>query len=348
MNILPYHSVVFFSKEDDITCFPKHEILSKDTVEKYLIGDNKRYNTSYIITRELYRLIKIKLHLGERILIEENDLTDFEIDNIEQIALSNGATVDYFTNDCIPALPFNKNDWKGMTIIGDVHGNRKSLHQAFEWAEARKHYIWLLGDIIDYGEDTLYTMNDVYHMVMSGKASMNLGNHETRILKWIEQKENNNVYIKLTDGNMVTANALEELSDDDKKKWIGRFRSLVYRSSIMYNIDNITLVHAAVHPSLWTDNIDKGAIETFSLYGETSKEDDKLKREYSWVDFIPKNKMVFKGHDSVRNYPIVKTGKLGGNVIFLDTGSGKNGNLSSADLKFEENNIRLECFKVYE
>lgn len=348
MNILPYHSVVFFSKNDNITCFPKHEIISKEKIRKYIIGDGIRYNISYTITKEMYRSIKFKLHLGERILIEETDLTDFELDNIEQIALSTGATVDYFTDDCVPALPFNKNEWKGITVIGDVHGNRKSLQQAFDWAEARNHYIWLLGDIIDYGEDTLYTMDDVYHMVMSGKASMILGNHETRILKWIEQKENNNVYMKLNEGNMVTINALEKLSDVDKKKWIGRFRSLVYHSSIMYNIDNITLVHAATHPSIWTDNLDTNAIETFSLHGEISKEDDKLKREYSWLDYIPKNKMVFKGHDSVRNYPIVKTGKLGGNIVFLDTGSGKGGNLSSADLKFEENNIRLECFKVYE
>jgi hypothetical protein len=113
-------------------------------------------------------------------------------------------------------------------------------------------------------------------------------------------------------------------------------------------MNNVTLVHAAVHPSLWSDEQDNEKIEQYALYGERDQNSNgKFKRVHNWIDQVPKNRIVFVGHNFLHNYPMVKTGNKGGEVVFLDTGSSKGGYLSSADLKFSKTDLKLECFKRY-
>ena len=46
--------------------------------------------------------------------------------------------------------------------------------------------------------------------------------------------------------------------------------------------------------------------------------------------------------------PVVETNAQGGKAIFLDTGSGKGGNLSSVDLRFNEaGRLELQNFNMH-
>jgi hypothetical protein len=230
--------------------------------------------------------------------------------------------------------------WKGITVVGDLHGELVAFTTALAWAKARQNFLWLLGDVIDYGADTLATVDAVYEAVMAGTAALILGNHERKIARWLDHGGKH----RLTDGNRVTIEALERLDSTTKRRWIGRFRSLLGHASLMQQFGNITLVHAAVHPSLWTEQPDHAQIEQFALYGEADHSSGRFRRVHHWIDSVPHGQLVFVGHDNVAEFPIVMRGLLGGRVVFLDTGCGTGGRLSTADLRFDESGLRLECF----
>lgn len=342
---LPFHSLVLCQDYSYLDNFINHERLSIRIVENDLVGNNSRFRSSSIILNELYHRVNLKLSLGERVVVYVGDLSVTEQNQLQSMATNQGAHVSQFQNEFITAMPyFVQSQWKGITIVGDVHGDLKSLSQTIEWAQSRQHYIWFLGDIIDYGKESLETMNRIYNLVMYSKASMILGNHERKIARWIEQKEQNNVYLRLSDGNKITINAIEKLSPIERKKWLGRFRALISHSTLLQKLNNITLVHAAAHPSLWNVPNDI-LVEQFALYGESVHTGKTFNRIYNWVDDVPDGQLVFVGHDVQSKWPIVKTNTNGGKVVFLDTGCGKDGLLSSADLKFDTNgNLRIECF----
>jgi protein phosphatase len=60
----------------------------------------------------------------------------------------------------------------------------------------------------------------------------------------------------------------------------------------------------------------------------------KPERSYRWIDRIPAGITLYVGHDrrSTDGRPLHVSGKLGGEVWFLDTGAGKGGHLSWMDL----------------
>ena len=53
-----------------------------------------------------------------------------------------------------------------------------------------------------------------------------------------------------------------------------------------------------------------------------------------WVESVPEGITVWVGHDvrSTDGRPLRRRGRAGGEVVFLDTGSGKGGHLSWVDL----------------
>ncbi len=348
MKNIPLHSLVFCVSLEHLNNFSEHERLSKISIQRDLIGDSSRIDISHIVFEEIRHRTSLKLSLGERVAIYCSDLDDSFKQQLAQIATSQGALVIEYDPIAVPAktilLDTLKNNWVGITIVGDVHGDYNALSQALSWAQARGNFTWFLGDIIDYGKDTLKTMNAVYRAVMDGHASLILGNHERKIARWLDR---GNKTMHLSEGNKVTVNAIEKLNSVDKRQWIGRFRSLLAHSSLLAQFNNVTLVHGALHPSFWDNHSDDKAIEQFALYGEGDYIGGKFRLTYKWMDKIPKDQMVFVGHDVVKSYPVVKTGALGGQIVFLDTGCGKGGRLSSADLKFDTSGIHLECFRHY-
>jgi protein phosphatase len=197
--------------------------------------------------------------------------------------------------------------------------------------------------VIDYGAETLATSDAAYECVMSGDAGLILGNHERKIARWLDQNETGKSNLRLSAGNRVTIDALHALKSAARKQWIGRFRGLLGHASLMQRIDGITLLHGAAHPSLWGNPV-PDLIEQFALYGEADHSSGKYRRAHRWINAIPRDQMVFVGHEAVAEFPTVMTGANGGRVVFLDTGCGKGGHLSTADLRFGESGLRLECF----
>ncbi|CAM6054938.1 unnamed protein product [Sphagnum tenellum] len=355
--------------------FPAHEIITPETISVELVGQPDRPDLIDIIISEMKRRVTLKLSLGERVVLVAPALARREFRLVfAALATAQGASVIYVLPEgdqitdgvarAVPGkrlhvvlpmsadpLPTLRSRFRGVTIFGDVHGSIASMRDAVAWARSRNHFLWFLGDVIDCGAESLAAIVAVYNIVMRGEGAFILGNHERKIARWIVQQENGGYrQMKLSDGNRVTVNALNSLTRDQRIQWSGKFRSLLGRASLMNHLGDVTLVHAAVHPDVWNQNnlSDHQAIENYALYGEA---DSRLRSpsyglSYQWIDAVPMGKTVFVGHD-IRSTiaPMAITGLKGGRVIFLDTGAGKGGSLSTADVRFENNGeLRLENF----
>lgn len=367
----PLHSLVATQDltEDDLKSFPSYEILDLRKVMFEVVG-SFRDELQAIIMNELRHRILLKLSLGERVLVTGLDASDIE--PLRSLADSQGAsffhwiktfnqrfpnatvaTADEITfTQSLPSKPYEflKEHWSGITVVGDVHGMMQPFLDAIAWAKSRNHFIWLLGDVIDYGPDSLATMEMAYHLVMRGDGALIIGNHERRIARWLASQQNrvDEGFVKLSDGNKVTTDALMKLSPEGRSIWINRYRSLLGRSSLFGEIKNVVLTHAAVHPSYWNSQPSKiPAIDDYALFGEAERYLADFKRAYTWVDSIPPGRLVMVGHDIRTSTPLNVLGAKGGRAIFMDNGCGKGGKLSSCDLKFGNGGLRIENFNIH-
>lgn len=344
MRVVPLHCLVFDQRR--LGQYPAHEVLARERISYDLVGNSQRVDLHRIIFGEVRHRMQLKLSLGERVVIVD-ELTAEEASQLAAIAHEQGASVMHDVAEPMPvlagvSLAQLRQNYRGITVIGDVHGDVVRLRHALGWACSRQHYAWLLGDILDYGGDTLACVETVYDAVMQGRAGLSIGNHERKIARWVDQKQT-----RLNDGNKVTIEALNRLSACERRRWVGRFRALLAHANLLTQFDNVTLTHAAVHPSLWSTKPEQHIIEQFALYGQ-GETNGRYRRVRYWVDAVPKGQTVLVGHDVIAALPLVLTGALGGQAVFLDTGCGKGGYLSTADLRFTETGLRLECFNRFD
>ena len=342
---IPLHCLILAKERAD--GFADHEWLSRGKILHDLVGDTGRQDLHGISYLEMRHRVELKLSLGERVVVLVDGLSKADTEDLADRADRQGAHVMRIAKDSVepilpPTLSRLRAEYLGITVIGDIHGDLKQLQEALGWAQSRRHFAWLLGDIIDYGADTLGCAEAAYHAVTHGYAGLILGNHERKIARWLDQK-----HIRVNDGNRVTIDALALLRPEERRRWVGRFRALLSHANLMMQLAQITLIHAAVHPSLWTAQADESSIEQYGLHGQ-GETNGKYHRVHHWVHEVPHGQMVLVGHNVISPLPLVITGQKGGQVVFLDTGCGKGGHLSTADLRFaEDGSLRLECFNRF-
>lgn len=246
-----------------------------------------------------------------------------------------------------PSLDHLRSRWRGITVIADIHGMMQSLLSAISWARARNHYIIFLGDIIDYGPDSLDVVNEVYRIVMRGHGELILGNHERKIAGWIT---NSGKPPRLSEGNRATTNAIEALGEKMRIQWSNRFMGLMAHTSYWREIGNVVLAHGGIIPTFWSGEVSRTDVEKFCIFGEVTgfNPDHKPNRAYSWTNSVPSDTTVIVGHD-IRStqYPVQVKNKMGGSAIFLDNGCGKGGHLSTVDLKFSGDGMQVMNFNVH-
>jgi len=382
MNIVPLHSLVIIIPDKNISnilkIFPQHEILTPENISFDLVGDENRTDLANIIFVEMRRRMLLKLSLGERVIVSAAAFARREQRMpFVSLAKAQGATVIYMTIDNmkledepVEVVYFNQQNkinvilplpnnplsilckkFRGITVLGDIHGNAENMKNAIQWARSRNHFLWFLGDVIDYGEHSLKTLEMLYDVIMYGEGGFVLGNHERKIAKWLAQKETGDKRImRISDGNRITIDALDSLTNENRIKWCGKFRAVLSRASLVMKMNNVTFVHAAAHPFIWLADKSDQSIEDYALYGEREYKDSQYEPNfslvYNWINAVPSDNMVFVGHDiRSKMAPLIVKGTKGGIVIFLDTGSGKGGFLSTADLRFTQNgDLHLENF----
>ena len=244
--------------------------------------------------------------------------------------------------------------YKGILAVGDVHGVEESLVSAQEWATKRDLFTMFLGDIVDYGPDPLGCVDRVYHMVTRSKAAMVVGNHERKIERWLDQVKRGEVKVRLSEGNKVTTRAIEALNYEERRRFEFKFKALMGFARHHWLVGQTMFVHGSAEPDMFKINSPRltGRHETSALFGEVDnsiqRTDGYPNRVYNWVDRIPPNHQVVVGHD-IRSTckPLVVDGAGGGVAMFMDTGCGKGGRLTTADLLFEGDDLVLKCFRSH-
>ena len=222
-----------------------------------------------------------------------------------------------------------------------------------------------LGDILDYGPDSIDCVYLVYDLVMRGRAVLTIGNHERKIEKWLDQQQKllydpqalkGNAVLRLSEGNKVTTMAVDLMSRNERNKFESRFKALLAHSCNHWVLGNAMLfAHAAVEPEMFDITAPRltGRLESRAMFGEIDEhnpqhEDGYPNRIYNWVDRVPEGKKVLVGHD-IRSKvkPLVVRGSKGGIAYFMDTGSGKGGRLTTADIIFRNDNLEVQNFTAH-
>jgi protein phosphatase len=358
-KIIPLHSlVVLRGRVDDI---PVQTLRINDVREELTKGSFTTFSiTEKAVESEFLHRIAVRLDHGRTVVVD--DPGDRIRVDAATMAVQQGAAVFYLggegmssTGDGLaefvrigrrslmfaqPGLIPQPPSHLGITVIGDIHGMAQPLQSALAWARSRQHFPIFLGDILDYGTESIEVVEEIYRLVMRNEAALIIGNHERKISRWANARDSGERSPKLSDGNRVTVDAVTRLGHDRRSRWIGRFRALVSHGDLIRRLDDVWLAHAAIHPSVWTDTARKADVESFALFGQPDPavRPPKFSTCFAWTNEVPDGHTVVVGHDiRSTDAPRVVTGAKGGKTVFLDTGCGKGGMLSTADFRFDEN-----------
>ena len=226
----------------------------------------------------------------------------------------------------------------GLRVVGDVHGDARAFEAAAAGAEAAGLFLLQLGDLTDGGADSPGVLRRIFGLMDRGAGLFILGNHEHKLRRALtgNRLRGQTVGLDLTlrqlasagDGAALKARMVEE---------VGRAPAWLRRGQDIF-------VHAAFHPAMLHTPAppEAGAQRaeppvTRALYGQVVaglQTDGYPERLLHWVESVPEGITVWVGHDvrSTDGRPLRKRGRAGGEVVFLDTGSGKGGHLSWVDL----------------
>lgn len=371
MKRISMNSLVIVFDNNVLEQFPCHELINMNVIRKLIFGD-KIDNINYqIVLNEFIRIIKIKLSVGERVVIDNvpkdirlliiNSIIEYgvpiyyitksSIDDID-VLLGDNDKADVIISDKFYFKIINpiddikkaviEYDYSGLTVIPDIHGSMSSLESAIHWSIGRNHLMIFLGDIIDYGNDSIECVNLIYRLIMAGRAIIVMGNHEKKILKVVNNMiDDKQSFIKISDANRKTINEIYKLPGIKKKQWINRFKVLCDYSRYHWVCDNILFAHGGAEPEMF--NITTSRLEypmsEIAMYGTRF---DHSEPKFEWINRIPKNNIVIVGHTiRARDFPVIEIGKLGGEVHFLDTGCQKGGHLTTVDIRYVEGVFRI-------
>jgi len=245
-----------------------------------------------------------------------------------------------------------ENNFKGMLVFGDIHSDYTSFLKAYTFAKKNNFFFMSLGDLVDRGENPYDVVIHMHFLVKNGHGGFTIGNHDDKFYRFHKGK---NVSFS-RDGKQT----FDYVGVNRHALFLEHYTDMIDTllfSSLYHKFDDIILVHAASHPSMWDDKIkfDKSA-NSRALVGETNgeKHENGLPiRLYNWIDEIPMGKTVIVGHDRspIHNVnitaPLIKNNANGGKAVFIDTGCGKGGFLTGAIVLKHKNRFVIDSFEEF-
>ncbi|RYY31703.1 MAG: polynucleotide kinase-phosphatase [Chitinophagaceae bacterium] len=238
----------------------------------------------------------------------------------------------------------NKKHEKGpFDIIGDVHGCYEELtalldklgyqHDGNSYVHSESRKAVFLGDLVDRGPDTPAVLKLVMDMVESGSALCVPGNHEIKLLRYMNGK---NVQTK-----HGLAETIEQLSLHTQV-FRDKVKAFLHGLVSHYVLDDGRLVvaHAGLKENMHGRG--SGAVREFCYFGETTGEIDEfgLPVRHNWAGEYAGKAMVVYGHTPV---PVAQWLNR---TIDIDTGCAFGGALTA--LRYPEKEIvSVKAAKVY-
>jgi protein phosphatase len=179
-------------------------------------------------------------------------------------------------------LPCDRRELGGpFDVIGDVHGCADELDELLGRLGygpsgpegGRSHSAGrravFLGDLLDRGPRCLDTLTRVTGMVEAGQALCVLGNHDSKLLRWLEGRN-----VQVSDGLQRTLDELERLDRAVRQRVSDRAREFFAGLPNHLVLDGGRLVVA--HGGIREEMIGRAgaAVDAFTRYGDTTGEVD--------------------------------------------------------------------------
>lgn len=228
--------------------------------------------------------------------------------------------------------------FRGLRIVGDVHGDASAFEHAVAGAEAERLFVLQLGDLTDHGPDSPAVLRQMFGLLDAGAGRFLLGNHDHKLRRALTGQR-----VRMTaEGLGRTLAQLAEAPDGAALK--ARAIAEIAAAPAWLRLGTSLFVHAGWHPRMLREASppDAGArkpdpVLSRALFGQVTGRmmaDGFPERLHDWVDRIPAGFTLYCGHErrSTDGRPYVQPGEAGGRAIFLDTGAGKGGHLSWIDL----------------
>jgi protein phosphatase len=197
----------------------------------------------------------------------------------------------------------NKKQEKGpFDLIGDIHGCYDELilllqelgyqqtNEQWQHPEGRK--VVFAGDLVDRGPKTPEVLRLVMGMVKAGHALCVPGNHDIKLLRWLNGKN-----VQPKHGLQQTIEQLEKETPAFKEEIKEFIDSLV--SHYVLDDGKLVVAHAGLREKM--QGRGSGAVREFCLYGETTGEIDEfgLPVRYNWASEYRGKAIVVYGHTPV-------------------------------------------------
>lgn len=351
-KLIPLRSIVLVD-EPILSAIDKYELRSK------FLGDIKTRDVENLSQNILHTIVKNKLIMGQTAIVYDRwnkpekrqqwinyassldiplffffkERQRFAKDELYASILDPEKTELSFTKSISRTdtlSDIKSRGFKGITVIPDVHGNYDSLLDATSWAIRNNNFIVFLGDLVDYGSDSVSVIDHVWELVARGTAVSCIGNHERKLQKILFQPDYKG---NISSSNQITLDQLNQLTAKQNLAWKEKFRAFINTGAHHWNIGEWGFAHAAFDSKMKeiTNQHLFGRLEKLAVFGEVGgkREDGFPKRTYNWCKDL--TFPVIVGHDiRSRTLPVND-----GTVIFLDTGSSKDGVLTVANIDIE-------------
>ena len=229
------------NKKDDNTLIENTQIAFQKNLDMIMAGDGIPQTTVIDCQNDSWRIIKPVVRP-----------TKHGIDNVHFI---------------------DRASFKQVRVIGDVHGNMDGLRKAVDTAKPNTFFVFL-GDILDYGPNSIQCVDKVANLINSGKAVTIRGNHERKMERYFTSVQfNNNFAGQITHGNQTTIDEFDRMKKIKQTRWLRKHRD-VYESSFDWlRIGDYFFVHGGFHPTMMDLDIQRAlhnsSFEARALYGQT-------------------------------------------------------------------------------
>ena len=233
---------------------------------------------------------------------------------------------------------YTRHRFQGISVAGDIHGDIRSMRLAGRHAYKQRHFLICLGDVIDYGNNSLDCLEYAIQMVQKDTGILIAGNHEAGLYRHLRERVsgNTNPYRGNSDGLGRTLNEIDRHPNADHVRSV--LLNFLGKLPIWVWANNQLFVHAAWHSDCDYLPIPLTLADIYTHrhpavygYGNTGvhPETNRPIRDNAWVDKLCKNYNVTVGHEILsRDVPQVLYSYRGGRALFLDTGCSKGGRLS--------------------
>ena len=242
------------------------------------------------------------------------------------------------TSPQVPSLAALRATFKGLRVVGDVHGDAHGFSAALAGARDKHLFTVQLGDLTDRGSDSAATLRMALEMVAEHQGIFLLGNHDHKLRRALSGA----LVRPDPEGLGVTLKQIAAAPDADALRQAAL--DIIGRAPAWLRLGPWLFVHGGFHPRMLREpppphagsSKPEGLVPR-ALFGQVTSRtriDGYPERLHNWVHRIPSGITVYCGHEtrSADGRPYVAVAAAGGRAVFLDTGAGKGGHLSWIDL----------------